>query len=456
MSLKGNLKEFSLADIFQLLDLSKKTGTLYVDDSEKENRVFFREGKIFLVTSEGQEELGNQLVKSGKLTEGRLISVFETQQSSEGRKKLAEILIEKDFIQPDVLKAFMEERIQDAIFDLFTLNQGEFCFEMDNVSETQEEDIGLFLNVKKVIAEAKQRLEEWEIIKEKIPSFQSILGMSPGPLDKKREIVLKPEEWQVLRFVDGKRPLKEIAESAGLSKFHTGKLLYNLLLAELLEVAKGEKEEKEAKEREETGGAKEEELSLEEGGPFSFEREKIEEQKKSEAELEKVELKTPKEDIVEIIEEESKGEEAVEEGEKGEAMAVTEIEELSEEAEIEKESLERLTEFEKKMKKRERKEPEKKEEEVISHQSNLEVKKDKNIDSNINSVSYALKELSRLAQEHPENSTSPHQEREKKPFSSSLEKEEKEEDKQEKKPTNDPKISKNLISKIAQGLKHLQ
>ena len=50
MALSGDLSEFPLTDIIQLLDLSKKTGALYIDGRRGQQRLegwlYFRDGKI--------------------------------------------------------------------------------------------------------------------------------------------------------------------------------------------------------------------------------------------------------------------------------------------------------------------------------------------------------------------------------------------------------------------------
>jgi hypothetical protein len=46
-ALKGNLGDFSLPDVFQLIHLSRKTGVLRITHESAEGSIWFREGGVF-------------------------------------------------------------------------------------------------------------------------------------------------------------------------------------------------------------------------------------------------------------------------------------------------------------------------------------------------------------------------------------------------------------------------
>ena len=48
MALRGNLKDFSLPDVFQLVTFSRKTGVLRIKRADgAEGSVWFRDGDVF-------------------------------------------------------------------------------------------------------------------------------------------------------------------------------------------------------------------------------------------------------------------------------------------------------------------------------------------------------------------------------------------------------------------------
>ena len=53
MALKGNLKDFSITQLLNLVNLAKKTGTLIIKGSKNSARVTFREGKLVFAELSG-------------------------------------------------------------------------------------------------------------------------------------------------------------------------------------------------------------------------------------------------------------------------------------------------------------------------------------------------------------------------------------------------------------------
>jgi len=73
VALEGNLTDFSLADMFRLLETGSKTGTLHVTSSEADGVVCFREGVVYYANSgTPSEPAGKRLVKAGIISEKQL------------------------------------------------------------------------------------------------------------------------------------------------------------------------------------------------------------------------------------------------------------------------------------------------------------------------------------------------------------------------------------------------
>ncbi len=70
MALRGNLNDFSLPDVFQLVALSRKTGVLRIErDDGAEGSVWFRDGEVFFAQSNWHAAmLGERLVRAQRVT----------------------------------------------------------------------------------------------------------------------------------------------------------------------------------------------------------------------------------------------------------------------------------------------------------------------------------------------------------------------------------------------------
>jgi len=245
MALRGNLKDFSLPDVFQLVTFSRKTGVLRIQrEDEAQGSVWFRDGDVFFAQSNWHTEpLGERLVRAQRLTPQALDRALQL-RSSEGEegRRLGQILIDEGYITDKVLESFVSEQIQETIFDLMRWDEGDFDFEA--MPEAVEEDIGLSVSIENVIMEGSRRLEEWTRIKKKIPSVDVVFKMATAPGEGTFEISLKPMEWNLLLLVDGTRSVAELAHETDRTDFEVARIIYGLFSAGLLEFATDEEVER--------------------------------------------------------------------------------------------------------------------------------------------------------------------------------------------------------------------
>ena len=102
MPIEGPLREFGIHDVFQLLDLSRKTGALSVVSALRDNQgtVFFEGGAvIFASIRSNPHRLGDMLVRAGKISEADLDRARAAQQKGDTRR-LGEILLEIGAVTP--------------------------------------------------------------------------------------------------------------------------------------------------------------------------------------------------------------------------------------------------------------------------------------------------------------------------------------------------------------------
>ncbi|MCL4079160.1 DUF4388 domain-containing protein [Coriobacteriia bacterium Es71-Z0120] len=244
MALRGNLKDFSLPDVFQLVQLSKKTGVLRIKRPDAEGSIWFRDGEVFFAQSDwNREPLGQRLVNAGRITPSALAKAMEIRASEpHGGRRLGQILVDEGYITQPVLEAFVQEQIQDTIFDLMRWDEGEFNFEI--LPEVVDEDIGLSVSIENIVMEGSRRIEEWNRIKKKVPSMDMVFKMATAPGEGTFEISLKPTEWNLLLLTDGTRTVAELARELGKTDFEVARIIYGLFSAGLLEVASDEEVER--------------------------------------------------------------------------------------------------------------------------------------------------------------------------------------------------------------------
>ncbi len=237
MALEGNLKDFSLTDMFRLLASGSKSGTLHVEGTAGEGIVCFRDGQVFHASSSGAgETAGKRLVRSGVISDKQLRQaqgLMKIQKKDKAGRRLGQILVDEGYVEASVLEEFIREQISDALFDLMRWEEGELRFESDELCA--DVDLGMTVNIDAVLADSGRRLEMWNKIKDKIPSMDTRFAMSANPGQKPADIHLKPREWMLLCFLHGSRSVRELVEMTGYNDFETAKTLYGMYAGGLIE-----------------------------------------------------------------------------------------------------------------------------------------------------------------------------------------------------------------------------
>ena len=237
MLLRGNLKEFSLPNVFQLVKMSAKTGCLTLVREGEEGKVFFRDGRIHYASSSPQGvPLGERLVKAGRITTKQLKTALAEQRISEDAGRLGAILIERGAIDRATLEQAVREQIEDVTFNFFSWSDGEFAFAADETVDA--EDIVLEMNVENVIMEGCRRIDEWELIFEKLGSLEKVphLAMSEAVEDA-GEVGLTADEWRVVCSIDDRCDIGTVLKECGLDRFNGAKVIYSLFSAGLVGVS---------------------------------------------------------------------------------------------------------------------------------------------------------------------------------------------------------------------------
>lgn len=181
MALEGDLSEFPLTDIIQLVDLSKQTGGVHIRGQRAgqtiEGWLYFRDGKIIGAEMRDQQPL-------------------------------------------------------EAVYTFFTLSSGPFRFHDDVRLQTPT----IAVSNEVIIMEGVMRQDAWANIQAQVPSLSMVPRLVPNPSMGTSEINLEAEEWRVLTMVNGKNSVAQIAQRSGLGEFRTCEIIAQMLQSGLIEL----------------------------------------------------------------------------------------------------------------------------------------------------------------------------------------------------------------------------
>ncbi len=230
MAIEGPLRELGIHDVFQLLDLSRKTGRLRVTSALRDNEgtVYFKDGRVVSATVRSNPHpLGAVLLRAGKVTEADLERARVAQQEPGETRRLGEILLAQGAISQRELERQVRHQVEAVVFELMSWQEGFFSFtEVDLEGVVVEATTGV--TTEALLMEGARRIDEWARIQQRIahlgmiPSLAPAAGEQPGTLD------LRPNEWEVLAAIDGERDLRAVATSLGRSEFEVAKVAFGL------------------------------------------------------------------------------------------------------------------------------------------------------------------------------------------------------------------------------------
>lgn len=234
MALHGNLDDFSLPEILQLIAVQQKSGVLKLTAGDDVAVIFFEGGRVVSTRDRrrnAKDPLKPFLVRTGRLTEAQLKQV-ETIES-ESRRELTDILLSGNYTTSEQLAKALEEQVQDTLHQLLTWKSGTYHFSGD-ARTVPKFAVNVRLNTEGLLMESMRRIDELARYKETFTSLAMVLrpkALATPPAQ------MTEAESRVLPLVDGLRPLRDVLVQSKLVDFEAIEALHHLLELGVVEVS---------------------------------------------------------------------------------------------------------------------------------------------------------------------------------------------------------------------------
>lgn len=241
MPIEGPLRELALSDVFQLLDLSRKTGVLTVRNDAREHpaTVRFDRGRVVSAAlGDNGSRLGHLLLRAGKLTQAELDRARLAQAQEPGRG-LGEILVQQGIVPEPEVRKQVRFQIEEVVYDLIRWKDGYFRFEEASAPEAAAGAVRIA--TESLLMEAARQIDEWTTLAAKIPHMHVVPALVGGEPGEGSVLDLHPDEWEVLAEIDGSRSLKQIAAELGRGDFDVAKIVFGLVSTGVVEITEHER-----------------------------------------------------------------------------------------------------------------------------------------------------------------------------------------------------------------------
>jgi Domain of unknown function (DUF4388) len=235
MAIEGPLQDIGIHDVFQLLDLARKSGRLRVHSPVRgsEGYVYFQSGAVVHATMrDNPHTLGVLMLKAGKVSEAQLRDATTAQRRGDTRR-LGEILVAQGAVSRRDVERYMRLQIESVVFELFSWKEGSFSFS-DGETDELERDASIRVSTESLLMEGARRIDEWSRMADRLPDALVVPTLAPLSDGMESPIDLRPGEWEVLTMIDGEQSVRDIASLLGVSEFDVAKTVYGMMCTGLI------------------------------------------------------------------------------------------------------------------------------------------------------------------------------------------------------------------------------
>src|SRR5690349_17050628 len=243
MAIEGPLRELGIHDVFQLLDLSRKTGVLRVSSElrDDEGVVYFDSGRVIHAHVKSKAvPLELTLLQSGKINKDDLESARAKRSNGRAEADILDLLVESGSVTAKEIERQLRMQIESVVFELMSWREGFFSFEERAASDlANSRGARIRISTESLLMEGARRIDEWSRIADKIPSLGVVPMLAHVADDRASVLDLLPHEWEVLMMIDTSRDLRAIAAALGRSEFEVAKIAYGLVSTGVVELYQG-------------------------------------------------------------------------------------------------------------------------------------------------------------------------------------------------------------------------
>ena len=233
MALRGNLRDFTITQLLNLINLAGKTGTLVVEGPSETAKIAFRDGKLAYAEIGSEDgSLASILHHAKRLSSGQYKSIQQGAAHIPD-KELGLLLINAGYLSQEDILTNLQQHFTDIVQRLFTWVEGFFHF--DNDLLPPEERISVRMDLENQIIEGSRQMREWEQLQDEIPSLDMALKFTDRPGTNLRNVNLSVEEWRVVSYINPRNTMRQIASATKMNDLEIRRIIYGLLQAGLVE-----------------------------------------------------------------------------------------------------------------------------------------------------------------------------------------------------------------------------
>jgi hypothetical protein len=234
MALHGKLKDFSITQLLNLVNLSHKTGTLVVQGGGGTAWLAFEKGKLAYVQMGKDDGNLSKVLYQNRKINANILNHLRKFGDEANDKEVGLYLISAGYVSREDILGLLRKHYLQKVRQLFTWDEGSFWFNQEEAAP--EDKIPIDANLEDLIIEGSRKTSQSKALIEEVPDLDVCLKFPDQPRADMKNINLNQEEWRVISFVNPKNSIRQIAKAAGLNDHEIRRIVYGLLQASLVEM----------------------------------------------------------------------------------------------------------------------------------------------------------------------------------------------------------------------------
>ena len=228
--LSGDVQDFALRDVLQLLSTTNKSGLLTLYQAGSSGGVFVRDGGVCLALVDvTRVSLGRRIVAAG-LAEAKVVrTTLRAVDSSPFDSVCALMRVVSDAGRA---RALVAEHTRDAIGWLSQYAEARFTFDPTVRVEAWPFEP---LATEDVLAGVERNAAQWAELHAVVGDLSLVPHCAPSPKDSADVTVTTPQ-WRVVALIDGRRSIRDLTELVGLGQLELCRELGGLVDRGLVEL----------------------------------------------------------------------------------------------------------------------------------------------------------------------------------------------------------------------------
>ena len=236
MALQGNLRDFSITQLLNLINLAKKSGALLVNRNSRGARMLFSNGVLVFAERNEEEHSLSKILSQSEQISDKQMSAVQGRSNNASDKELGLLLVNAVYIRQEDILTILKAHFSNIVRQLFPWDEGQFRF--DDQQTLSENNIPVAIPLENLVIEGSRQTRETDQLKLEIPDLNMALAFTKRPGIDLKKFSLSADEWRVVSYINPKNSIAEIAKTTKQSDLQIRRIIFALLEAGIVKLVR--------------------------------------------------------------------------------------------------------------------------------------------------------------------------------------------------------------------------